>query len=130
MGEILSNINTSQLQHDLKQGFNYQLYLSTLRTADAAELPMVKKDDLARAMAILYADQGGNEQMTHSYKLMAEIQFAQEKYRILGGEKPDPKFALLLKRYIREIEIYQDQLDGFPDWAVRLMDKRYGIKID
>ena len=29
MGEILSNINTSQWKHDLKQGFNYQLYLST-----------------------------------------------------------------------------------------------------
>lgn len=129
MGEILSNINTSQWKHDLKQGFDFQFYLATLRTADAVELPMLKKDDLARAMAILYVC-GNNELMTHSYKFMAEMQFAQEKYHIMGGEKPDPKFILLVKRYIREIEIYQEQLDGFPDWAVRLMMERYGVKID
>ena len=118
-----------EVPHDINQGFDYKFYLVTLRTADAAELPMVKRDDLARAMAIVYADQGGNEQITSSYKLMAEMQFAQEKYHIQGGEKPDTKFITLVKRYIREIEIYQEQLDGFPDWAHLLMKERYGIMI-
>ncbi len=113
---------------DIKQGFDFQFYLATLRTADAVDMAVVKKDDLARAMAILY-ECGNNELMTHSYKFMAEMQFAQEKYHIQGGERPDQNFINLVKRYIREIEIYQDQLDGFPDWAHRLMKERYGVKL-
>lgn len=126
--EMTTRQQAQSVNHDLKQGFDFQFYLATLRTADAAELPMVKKDDLARAMAVLYVC-GNNELMTHSYKFMAEMQFAQEKYHIQGGEKPDPKFILLVKRYIREIEIYEEQLDGFPDWAHRLMMERYGVKL-
>lgn len=112
-----------------KSDFDFQFYLATLRTADAVDMAVVKKDDLARAMAIIY-NEGGNEQFTHSYKLMAEMQFAQEKYHIRGGEAPDPRFVLLLQRYNREIEIYQEQhKGGYPDWAVTLMKDRYGIKL-
>lgn len=111
-----------------KSDFDFQFYLSTLRTADAVGMAVVKKDDLARAMAIIY-NEGGNEQFAHSYKLMAEMQFAQEKYHIKGGETPDPRFLTLVKRYIREIEIYQENLDGYPDWAHILMKERYGIKL-
>jgi len=126
--KLLSNIHAQRVEHDLKQGFDFQFYLATLRTADAAGLPMVKKDDLARGMAILYVC-GNNEMMTHSYKFMADMQFAQEKYHIIGGEKPDTNFVNLIKRYIREIEIHQDNLDGFPDWADILMKKKYGITL-
>lgn len=126
--KLMSNLRSQSVSNDLKQGFDFQFYLATLRTADAADLPMVKKDDLARAMAVFYVC-GNNELMTHSYKFMAEMQFAQEKYHIQGGEKPDPKFILLVKRYIREIEIYEEQLDGFPDWAHRLMMERSGVKL-
>lgn len=111
-----------------KSDFDYDFYLATLRTADAVGMMVVKKDDLARAMAIIY-NEGGNEQFTHSYKLMAEVLFAQEKYHIKGGETPDPRFLTLVKRYIREIEIYQENLDGYPDWAHILMKERYGIKL-
>ena len=111
-----------------KTDFDYIFYLATLRTADAVGMAVVKKDDLARAMAIIY-NEGGNEQFAHSYKLMAETQFAQEKYHIQGGETPDPRFLTLVKRYIREIEIYQENLDGYPDWAHILMKERYGIKL-
>lgn len=112
-----------------KTDFDFQFYLATLRTADAVGMAVVKKDDLARAMAIIY-NEGGNEQFTYSYKLMAEMQFAQEKYHIRGGETPDPRFTLLLQRYIREIEVYQEQhKGGYPDWAVTLMKDRYGIKL-
>lgn len=111
-----------------KSDFDFKFYLATLRTADAADMAMVKKDDLARAIAIVY-ECGESEAITHSYKLMAEVQFAQEKYHIQGGEKPDAKFIQLVQRYIREIEVHQDQLDGFPDWAHILMKERYGIKL-
>ena len=111
-----------------KTDFDFQFYLATLRTADAVGMAVVKKDDLARTMAIIYKE-GGNEQFTHSYKLMAEMQFAQEKYHFQGGETPDPRFLTLVKRYIREIEIYQETLDGYQDWAVSMMKDRYGIKL-
>lgn len=110
-----------------KTDFDFQFYLATLRTADAVGMAVVKKDDLARAMAILHIA-GNNELMTHNYKFLAEIQFAQEKYHLQGGETPDPRFATLVKRYIREMEIYQENLDGYPDWAHILMKDRYGIK--
>lgn len=110
-----------------KTDFDYDFYLVTLRTADAVGMAVVNKDDLARVMAIILHE-GGNEQFTYSYKLKVEMQFAQEKYHIKGGETPDPRFVLLLQRYIREIEIYQEQhKGGYPDWAVTLMKDRYGI---
>ena len=77
-----------------KVDFDYDFYLVTLRTADAVGMTVVKKDDLARAMAIILHE-GGNEQFTNSYKLMVEMQFAQEKYHIRGGEATDPRFVLL-----------------------------------
>lgn len=107
----------------------FQFYLATLRTADVVGMAVVKKDDLARMLAIVY-NEDGNEQFAYSYKLRAEMQFAQEKYHIKGGETPDPRFTLLLQRYIREIEVYQEQhKGGYPDWAVKLMKDRYGIKL-
>ena len=111
-----------------KTDFDFQFYLATLRTADAVGMAVVKKDDLARTMAII-CKEGSNEQFTHRYKMMAEMQFAQEKYHFQGGETPDPRFLTLVKRYIREIEIYQETLDGYPDWAHILMKERYGIKL-
>ena len=112
-----------------KTDFDYNFYLTTLRTADAVGMTVVKKDDLARAMAIIL-NEGGNEQFVYSYKLKVEMDFAQEKYHIRGGETPDPRFVLPLQRYVREIEIYQEQhKGGYPGWAVTLMKDRYGIKL-
>ncbi len=112
-----------------KTKFDYDFYLTTLRTADAVGMTVVNKDTLARLLAIIL-NEGGNEEFVYSYKLRVESQFAQEKYHIIGGDTPDPRFVLLLQRYIREIEIYQEQhKGGYPDWAVSLMKDRYGIKL-
>ena len=112
-----------------KTDFDYDFYLTTLRTADAVGMTVVNKDTLARVLAIIL-NEGGNEEFVYSYKLRVESQFAQEKYHIIGGDTPDHRFVLLMQRYIREIEIYQDQHKGsYPDWAVSLMKDRYGIKL-
>lgn len=50
----------------------FLFYLATLRTADAVGMAVVKKDDLARMLAIVY-NEGGNEQFAYSYKLRAEM---------------------------------------------------------
>ena len=112
-----------------KTDFDYDFYLTTLRTADAVGMTVVNKDTLARVLAIIL-NEGGNEEFVYSYKLRVEAQFAQEKYHIRGGDTPDPRFVLLLQRYIREIEIYQEQhKGGYPDWAVSLMKDRYSINL-
>lgn len=90
-----------------KTDFDYDFYLTTLRTADVVGMTVVNKDTLARVLAIIL-NEGGNEQFVYSYKLRVEAQFAQEKYHIIGGETPDPRFTLLLQRYVREIEVYQE----------------------
>lgn len=43
-----------------KTDFDYNFYLTTLRTADAVGMTVVKKDDLARVLAIIL-NEGGNE---------------------------------------------------------------------
>lgn len=44
-----------------KTDFDYNFYLTTLRTADAVGMTVVKKDDLARVLAIIL-----NEEATSS----------------------------------------------------------------
>ena len=95
-----------------KTDFDYDFYLTTLRTADAVGMTVVNKDTLARVLAIIL-NEGGNEEFVYSYKLRVEAQFAQEKYHIIGGDTPDPRFVLLLQRYIREILVdYLDRLQS------------------
>ena len=66
-----------------KTDFDYDFYLTTLRTADAVGMTVVNKDTLARVLAIIL-NEGGNEEFVYSYKLRVESQFAQEKYHIRG----------------------------------------------
>ena len=66
-----------------KTDFDYDFYLTTLRTADAVGMTVVNKDTLARVLAIIL-NEGGNEEFVYSYKLRVEAQFAQEKYHIIG----------------------------------------------
>lgn len=108
--------------------FDYKLYLATLRTADSVGMSVVSEDDLARAMAILQVG-GNNELMTHSYKFLAEMKFAQEKYHIQGGEKPNKDFCSLINGYIKELEDYENLHKDYPKWAFDLMQKRYGVKL-
>jgi len=108
--------------------FDHDLYLATLRTADSVGMSVVSEDDLARSLAILHVA-GNNEMMTHSYKFMAEVKFAQEKYHIRGGEKPDKDFCRLIKEYMKELEDHEYLHNTYPKWAYDFMQKRYGVKL-
>lgn len=46
-----------------KTDFDYNFYLTTLRTADAVGMTVVKKDDLARVLAIILND--GRQRAVH-----------------------------------------------------------------
>ena len=54
-----------------KTDFDYDFYLTTLRTADAVGMTVVNKDTLARVLAIIL-NEGGNEEFVYSYKLRVE----------------------------------------------------------
>lgn len=108
--------------------FDLDFYLATLHTADAVGMNVVREVDLARVLAILHVA-GNNEEMTHSYKFLGDVKFAQDKYHLRGGEIPDRAFCTLFNRYRRELEAYEQAHGDYPKWAYRIMKERYGIKL-
>ena len=48
-----------------KTDFDYDFYLTALRTADAVGMTVVNKDTLARVLAIIL-NEGGNEEFVYS----------------------------------------------------------------
>lgn len=106
--------------------FDLDFYIATLRTADAVGMNVVREVDLARVLAILHVA-GNNEGMTHSYKFLGDVKFAQEKYHLRGGEIPDRTFCKLFNRYRCELEAYKQAHKDFPKWAYMIMRERYGI---
>lgn len=111
-----------------RSSFDLDFYLSMLRTADAVKMAVVTEDDLIMALAILHVA-GNNEMMTHSYKFMGDVLFAQEKFHIRGGERPDIWIVAKLRKKIAELEDYLEDNDDYPAWARDFMMKRYGIKL-
>lgn len=110
--------------------FDLKFYLSMLRTARAVGMQVVKDDDLIKLLAIVYFEDG-NEQMTHHYKLVGDVEFAQEIFHIHGGERPYPWFVEKLRTRIDDIRAHKatHQGEGYPDWAIDLMKHRYGIEL-
>lgn len=108
--------------------FDLDFYLSTLRTAAAVGMNVVKDEDLVNALAILHVA-GNNELMTHSYKFIGDVTFAQEKFHISGGQRPDIWIVGQLRTKIAELEKYEEKHHDYPDWAKDFMMRRYGIKL-
>ena len=110
--------------------FDLKFYLSMLRTARAVGMQVVNEEDLIQLLAIVYFEDG-NEEMTHHYKFIGDIEFAQEIFHIHGGERPYPWFVEKLQARIDDIRVYkaQHQGEGYPNWAHQLLKNRYGIKL-
>lgn len=110
--------------------FDLKFYLSMLRTARAVGMQVVNEEDLIQLLAIVYFEDG-NEEMTHHYKFIGDIEFAQEIFHIHGGERPYPWFVEKLKTRIEEIRAYKAQHkgEGYPDWAKQLVKSRYDIEL-
>lgn len=108
--------------------FDLDFYLSTLRTANAVGMKVVSDEDLVSALAILHVA-GNNELMTHSYKFIGDVTFAQEKFHISGGQRPDIWIVGLLRKKIADLENYEAKHHDYPQWAKEFMMKRYGIKL-
>lgn len=103
-----------------------QLY----ETALAAGLPIVALDTAARILAVVYVH-GNNEFMTHNEKFLTEIRYIQERWNIDGSLIPDCHIALLVKRYVQELEEYEEDNPKTPyaPWAIKLFKERYGVDL-
>lgn len=91
----------------------------------AAGLVSIGKDTAAKLLAIVYVLGGEREAFTHNEKLKADIDYIKEVYGFQGGETPNRTVSKMVKWYVDEIE----QRDTIPEWATKLMQENYGIKL-
>lgn len=92
----------------------------------AAGLVSIGKDTAAKLLAIVYVLGGEREDITHSPKLMADVKYIQEEYSILGGLIPNQDLKAKFRMYVKEIERNNDEPT---EWAKKLMEDNYGIKL-
>ena len=99
-------------------------------------IPSMSTDTCARLLAVLYVH-GNNEEMTHNPKFLADLRYIQMRFGFTGGEKPDMGLVSLVKTYITELEIADNNAPqgdalfsrGTPQWAKDLFGNNYGIKL-
>lgn len=92
----------------------------------AAGLVSIGKDTAAKLLAIVYVLGGEREAFTHNEKLKADIDYIQEVYGFQGGETPNQEVVEPMKSYVKELEANDKD---FPQWATKLMQENYGIKL-
>lgn len=86
-------------------------------------------DTCCKLLAIIYIFGGGREEFTLSSKFQTDIQYAQKRLNILGGEVPDKELTPVLQNYIKELAPDGIQGEWFkPLWAVELV-KKYDINL-
>lgn len=92
----------------------------------AAGLVSIGKDTAAKLLAIVCVLGGEREAFTHNEKLRSDLEYIQEVYGFQGGEVPDQEVVELLKSYTKELEANEKD---YPQWATKLMQEQYGIKL-
>ena len=106
------------------------LYKQWLDACAKADIPGISLDTAARLLAILYVYGGENEAMTHNQKFLDEVEYAQNRFGIIGGETPQKDFCVVLRGYIKELEQYPtNNKTKAPEWAIRFLTERYGITL-
>lgn len=116
------------------------LYKKWIESCLQADIPAISTDTAARLMAVLY-EYGNNEGFTYNKRFLADIEYIQSRFHVLGGEVVDNlEFVSLLKGYVKELQDYQknhknDENDKHhpyrslaPDWAPDLLKERYDMK--
>ena len=116
-----------------------KIYQQWLESCREAGLPAISADTAARLMAILH-EYGNNEGFTYNQKFLADKEYIQDRFGLREMCVPDPKFCGLLKRYIKELQVYQNvhrdderskdhpHRHMAPDWAPQLLKERYNMK--
>jgi hypothetical protein len=91
----------------------------------AAGLVSIGKDTAAKLLAIVYVLGGEREAFTHNDKLKADIEYIQDVYGFQGGETPNEEVVKNMRGYILSLELEKN----YPEWATKLMEENYGIKL-
>lgn len=104
----------------------------------AAGIPAINTDTCVKILAVLYVH-GNNEDFVFNGRLMADVEYIQERFGIIGGETPDADFAERLKKTIDELERYDREncnqsstaifAPAIPKWAKELFSNNYKIKL-
>lgn len=74
---------------------------------------------------------GNHEAFTHNTKLVADLQYIQQRYNINGGGTADPDFAEELKASVKELEDYERE-HGFgavPAGAKEYFKRMYNVDL-
>lgn len=87
-------------------------------------LPALTLPTCAKLMAVLLHF-GNNEAFVLSPHFRADCDYIQKRYRLNGGESPDPDFAEELRHYSQQIENEAEP----PQWAKKLFKDMYNINI-
>lgn len=101
-------------------------------------VPALTTDTSARIMAVLMVH-GNNEAFTHNTHFIADAEYIQKKFQLYGTGRPPADFAELLRKYVAELEEYNELhkneaegcifSDAKPEWAVKLFKDMYNINI-
>ena len=96
----------------------------------AAGIPTLSLDRSARIMAAIYKF-GNNEDLTEKRSLAPDLRYIQQRFGIMGGEKPDPEFVRVFNLYVKELEEYERTHTEAPiaPWVKELFYDRYNIVI-
>lgn len=101
-------------------------------------VPALTTDTSARIMAVLMVH-GNNEAFTHNTHFMADAAYIQERFQLCRAGRPPADFAILLRKYVAELEEYNELhkneaeecifSDAKPRWAIKLFKDMYNINI-
>ena len=91
-----------------------------------AGLPIVSTETCAIICAMLLV-WGNTAEFTHNHRLVCELQYAQKRFGIEGGDTPnDRNFLTALNYYTDLLELNQKREDRVPDFIDDMFRERYG----
>ena len=91
-----------------------------------AGIPIVSTETCAIICAMLLV-WGNTAEFTHNHRLVCELQYAQKRFHIEGGETPtDRNFLTALNYYTDLLELNQKREDRVPDFIDDMFRERYG----
>jgi hypothetical protein len=109
-----------------------EFYKALLTTAENAGLKILSDDYCCQLLAWVYAYGGGNESVVLNVRMNEDIQIAQKRLNIIGGEVVNKELYDVLQKYLSQVKDISTSPDtksiegSHPDWAYEIC-KKYGL---
>ena len=95
-----------------------------------AGIPIVSTETCAIICAMLLV-WGNTAEFTHNHRLVCELQYAQKRFHIEGGERPsDQQFLMALNHYTVLLQLNQQRDGRVPDFIDEIFNERYGYRFN